>query len=269
MINRGFALLRAQPSLALYPMVFDLLLITAGAVFIGYQFQQQFALELQPQFLLPSIEAILHDDQMMIFVNPASATMGVEAGAAIILSIAFFFVFIFVEGGYLRLLYRRVEGERIDVSTFLQDGRRLFGRFLLVNVLVILLLVLGALLVLIVSSILPAAGIVLITLGVIAAIVFRYVFIFWEYTIAAEDMPVIEALGRSRLIRRRNDATTIGLLVVFILINVVLSITLNLLINVPVLYVMTILNAVIMTGVGLAFMSHYAELRRQDPVHPE
>lgn len=194
MLLETFRKLSKFPLLAVIPVVVDGLSVLLGVALHGFHGNPHFTLKLALQMGLPSISAVTEQGLMPGSVQIASVggfTTSNVLGVLFYLAL-FLLVQSFLQGGYVGLLYEAVNGRRLSMELFAACGVRFFGRFLLLDILVLtFLFMLGGLAV----AILKMPGVIVF---MFIFLLLRVLFLFLEFTLVADDCSIFEAFSRSR-----------------------------------------------------------------------
>ncbi len=214
------------------------------------------------------------------------------AAASLGLSLVFFLIFIFLQGGALGLVRDIHKTGSFNMSDFAVYGRKYYLRILgLLLVYVLIALAIVVVLALIGSGIM-AIGDNIFTRSVVGAIVgvvavIAIVLLLLPiYSVVADENGVIKALGKGIRLARENFWKVLGLFLTLVVISVLISLAIGFiigLITVPLPFtvsqiIITIVNGIVQSYIPivmmLALMGYYlslakgAESPQQDPTGP-
>ncbi|CAM3936185.1 hypothetical protein [Alkalicoccus chagannorensis] len=295
MFFKGFALLREQGFPAVIPLAFNLLLLFSGS-FLVFQGIGGMGMHTLPHIqavepassvppaeqtptVLPPVTAFTMDAPLTsvtaagwvflffsyAWIQGGLAPMLVTAAGWLLL----FVLYVWMKGGFIALLLQRAQGELATLPRFFEGGRSLFGRMLAVSGFFLVLQLLGAAALLYASTAFTETWVSMLQFLIIGLVfAFRYLFIFWEYTLASEEESLFAALRRSWSLRRRMEAGTLMLLVLIFAAAVVVTLSGGVLMwaggGMLFTFLTVVLFTVVMTGCCQALMAHYEELRSMD-----
>ncbi|WP_284645032.1 hypothetical protein [Paenibacillus silviterrae] len=245
------------PLLALIPLTVDGISVLLGMLLRGFHGNPHVTFKLTLQMGLPSIAAVTEQTFMLGSVQVGS---GIHAGSmlgVLLLLAAFLTVQAFLQGGYIGLLHDAAGGSGLSLERFAAYGRHFFGRFFLLNLLVMALLFLvGG----IFTGVMGMPGVILFMLIFISV---RIVFLYLEFTLVVEDCSIGEAFPRSLEAFRRRTSYTLPLVAVALVINVVAGLLINAMWMPFLFFVLLVAYDLTMAGLQLAFMEDYHSTRRQ------
>lgn len=256
MLSEAFGKLSKFPLLFIIPIVVDGLSVLLGTAMNGFHGSSHFTFKLALQMGLPSISAVTEQTFM-----PGAVQISGGFNATSMLGVLFFLLLFlvvqsFLQGGYVGLLYEAVTGGRLSLERFAAYGTRCFGRFFLLNILVLVFLfVLGG----IVTFVFKMAGVVLF---MVVFLLLRVLFLFLEYTIVVDDCSIPGAFSRSREAFRHRTSDTLPLVIIALVVNVVAGIVVNALWFSFFFLVLLVLYDLVGAGLQLAFMRDYLRIRR-------
>lgn len=171
------------------------------------------------------------------FVGPAATARPDLAALAVIISIVFILLSIFVQSGSLALVRDYAKEGKMKLGDFAKYGSKYYLRLFGLGILIVLIIgIVGLVAALIVFATTPLnntlvtiiAAIIAITIGVIG-IYYILLLMLSPYSIVCEEMGVIEAMKRSIGLVRKNIGKVLLLLVLLILISMGLGFIIGLL----------------------------------------
>lgn len=244
------------PLLVGLPVAVDGLSVLTGILMNGFQGSPHVTFKLALQMGMPSISAVTEQRFMAgtVQLNEGGGIPAGSAAAALIALLIFLLVQAFFQGGYIGLL-REAAGDRpLSMRTFAAYGARFFGRFLLLNLLVLgLMLVGGGMAVLLLHGV----GAVV---SLLAFLILRVWFVYLEFTLLAQNCTIPEAFRRSlRTFRDRTGATT-SLIVTSVVLNVIFGLLVNAVWISFFFFLLLFLYDYIFAGMQLAFMEEYERI---------
>ena len=171
------------------------------------------------------------------FVGPAATARPDLAAIAVIISILFILMSIFVQSGALALVRDYVKHGKMALGSFAGYGLKYYIRLFLLGLLIVLIIgVIGMLAALIVFATTPLnntavtiiAAIIAIGIGVVG-VYYILLLMLSPYTIVCDELGVIEGMKKSIKVVRRSLGRIILLLVLLILISMGLGFLVGLL----------------------------------------
>ena len=171
------------------------------------------------------------------FVGPAATARPDLAAIAVIISIVFILMSIFVQSGALALVRDYVKHGKMALGSFAGYGLKYYIRLFLLGLLIVLIIgVIGMLAALIVFATTPLnntavtiiAAIIAIGIGVVG-VYYILLLMLSPYTIVCDELGVIEGMKKSIKVVRRSLGRIILLLVLLILISMGLGFLVGLL----------------------------------------
>lgn len=256
MLFEAFRKLAKYQLLVVIPVVVDGLSVLFGTAMHGFNGTPHFTLKLALQMGLPSISAVTEQR----FMPGSVQIVGDGYNATSVFGVLFYFALVlvvqaFLQGGYIGLLHEAANRRRLSMKLFAAYGRRFFGRFLLLDILVLaFLFMLGGL----AAAMLKMPGIILFT---IIFLLLRVLFLFLEFTLVVDDCSIAEAFSRSRNAFRHRTSDTMPLVVITILVNFVAGFLVNAL-WLPFLFlVLLIMYDIVSAGLQVAFMDDYRRIQ--------
>jgi hypothetical protein len=253
MITEAYEKLSRVKALALYPIVLDLAAFLIGLAIIGFAGTSKFTFKFSLNPGLPSISDVIDQNMManglLISTNSASLPM-----AMVLAFIVFWVIGAFVQAGFIGLLYEvTFVGESISYSDFIMYGKKYWVRFLLLELIVMAFLIVGAL----VSIPFSIFGVLLF---LVVFFVLRILYIYWEFTLVAEDCSVGEAFTRSRKNFRSRIPETTNVIISLLLLNLLFGFLVNSMWN-PVIFLVAILAyGYLATGLQISLMMSLREI---------
>jgi hypothetical protein len=171
------------------------------------------------------------------FVGPAAAARPDLAALAVIISVIFILMSIFVQSGSLALVRDYIKAGKMGLGDFAKYGAKYYIRLLMLGLLIVLIIgAVGLVAALIVFATTPLNNTIVTVIAAILAIAIGVVGVYYilllmmsPYTIVCEDMGVIESMKRSINVVRRSIGKIILLLVLLILISMGLGFLIGLL----------------------------------------
>ena len=194
--------------------------------------------------------------------NPAIAAI------SFVLSVVFFAIFIFLQGGALGMARDVHKTGACDISNFAVYGKRYYLRILgLLSLYILIAIGVVLILALLGSGLLALAdnAFTKTLIGVIAGVVALFIIVlllFPIYSIVANESKVIQALKRGVQIGRDNFWVSLGLFAVLILVSVLISLVVGFaagLITAPLPFtisrvIITIVNSAVQSYVPIVMM---------------
>lgn len=245
MIDRAFRFVNRNLSLVTIPVLLDLAALLLGLATTGFWGEAQLTFKFIVDVGVPSISNIL---QQNVLAGGSVALGGEIDGAAFFLLLAFFLVGAFVQGGFIGLLKEGAAAEPPTPGKFFGYGQKFWGRFLIMRLLVAGVLFLG----LMAAMLLSIVGLLAFT---VAYIVLRIKFIYWEFTVVAEDLRVIEAFNRSKELFKQRPPELNGVLLAILGVNFLAGLLLNALWHPVMLFLGVFVYAYLGTILQLALMN--------------
>jgi len=215
------------------------------------------------------------------FANPENAGQPGIALISFLLSLVFFAIFIFLQGGALGMAKDVYKKGVANISDFSAYGKKYYGRILGLLLLYIAIgLVLALLLVLGGSGVLALADnaitrTIITAIAILVVLVTIILFLFPLYSIVTEENSVIQAFKKGVKVGRENFWKVLGLFLVLVFISVIISIIVGFivgLVTVPMPFtasqiLITIANSVVQAYIPivmmLALMGYYMGLIKQ------
>jgi hypothetical protein len=255
MISQAFSILGRNKSLAMYPIILDLMSFLIGIAVIGFRGEPKLTLKLALDVGLPSISSVLDRN---IMVNGVHFSMNGPSVPMILVVLFFVFLCIgaFLQGGFIGLLYEAGRGQRVSLNLFLEYAKKFWFRFLALELLVVIFsMVLGGLLILV----LKILGAILF---IILFLVLRVLYIYWEFTVVVEDCGIGEAFTRSREHFGNRVPETMSVIISMIGMNAAFALVIHALWN-PLVFIVTLLvYGYVATGMQMALMLTLNEICR-------
>jgi hypothetical protein len=254
LISEAFGRLGRYKLLFAVPIIVDLLSLLLGLSMNGFQGASHITFKLALQIGLPSISYITEQRLM-----PGTIQLMPGGSLAIMQTALFALLFLaiqaFLQGGYIGLLSEASEGRFVTMERLIRYGKRFFLRFLVLDVIVvILMLILGG----IVMAMFKAVGAVVFTL---LFLWIRILFVFLEFTMVAEDCSFSEALARCREYFRRRTSDTGFIIVNVLVFNLLMGIAVNLLWNPGIFAIGILVYNYVSAGLQFALMLNLQRIR--------
>ncbi|QHT62700.1 hypothetical protein GXP70_23785 [Paenibacillus lycopersici] len=256
MLSSAIRKLPGLPLLVGLPVAVDGLSALTGIMMNGFHGSPHLTFKLAFQMGMPSISAVT-EQRFMAGTVQLNADGGFHAGsvaAALLAAVAFLLIQAFFQGGYIGLLREAASERPVSMNVFGRYGRRFFGRFLLLNLLVLgLMLVLGGL----ALFVLQGLGAII---SVIAFLILRIWFVYLEFTLVARNCTILEAFPLALRSFRNRTGGTSGLIVKAIVLNVLFGLLINALWVSFFFFLLLFLYDYIFAGMQLAFMEEYERI---------
>ncbi|MFD0698110.1 hypothetical protein ACFQZT_28960 [Paenibacillus sp. GCM10027628] len=257
LLFEAFGKLSKFTLLAVIPVIVDGLSVLLGVALHGFHGSAHITLKLALQMGLPSISAVTEQGFMPGSVQIAG---GGAINSSSLLSILFYLALFlvvqsFLQGGYVGLLHDAANGRRLSMERFVAYGGRFFGRFLLLDILVmIVLFVLGG----IATTTLKMLGVIVF---MIIFLLLRVQFLYLEFTLVGDDCSISEAFTRSLDAFRRRTPNTLPLVGVTLVINLVAGLLVNMLWLPFIFFVLLVVYDIVCAVLQLAFMHEYRRIQ--------
>lgn len=255
MISQAFSILGRNKSLAMYPIVLDLISFLVGIGVTGFHGESKITLKLALDVGLPSISSLL-DRQLMVNGVHFSLQDPSLPMILVLLFVVFLCIGVFLQGGFIGLLYEAGRGMRISSDMFLTYAKKFWLRFLALELLVFFFMSF-------------AGGLLILGLGMLGALLFmifflvvRILYLYWEFTIVVEDCGIGEAFTRSREHFRNRVPETTSVIISIIGMNAAFALVVNALWNPLVFIVTLVVYGYVATGLQMALMLTLIEIRK-------
>lgn len=246
-LTRGFELARKYYPLALVAFLADLLNLQD----IGRRVSQDFHIKFTVPSALPSLTQVLPDAPSSggFQVNLPFNHLG-EMG--LVFLVVFILLNAYLKGGYLGCILESLRGGRVDREVFTAYAGRFWTRYLMQRIIVLAAIIFLGFLFL---------GMGLLAFLFILVLLAAFILlIFWDYSLVAEDLGVVDAAERSwRLVLARPGPVLLFLLPILAAMAF-FSIFANALLDTPLLLLAMAGYAFLGTAAIFAFMSFYLEL---------
>ncbi len=244
---KGIRAVHQHWTIFIYPILFDLIGLTLGLYFIGFFGQAFVSVKLILEMGLPSISHIsnipLFANNLFFLTGPVEKT----AFLGVILIIMLLFG-AFLQGGYIRSLYRIVKKEEYSFVQFIKDGKKYWLQFILLEIIVQLLRIgLTALFLLF----LPYIG---AFISLVTFIVLRIVFIYLEFTIVIDNVNIPDALKLSRKYLFKSFLPSLTVVIIMYIVTSSLSLVLHIGWSFPMVICVLFLYAYLMTLIQSVLM---------------
>lgn len=247
MITEAYEKLSRVKGLAMYPIFFDLFAFLIGLAIVGFQGTSKFTLKFSVNPGLPSINNVV--DQTIMANGLNFSTDGTSISLMMILAFVVFLVFgAFVQGGFIGLLHQVVfVGESVSFQEFMNFGKKYWLRFLGLQVIVLVFLLLGGLF----AILMGFFGVVLF---LVVFLVLRILYIYWEFTVVAENCSVGEAFTKSREFFANRVSETSSVILSIFLLNLLFGILVNSMWNPIVFFIAILAYGYLASGLQMALM---------------
>ena len=198
---------------------------------------------------------------------------------SIAISIVFFLIFIFLQGGALSIVKDQLTKGSYDMADFSKNGKKFYGRIFLLLLLYVLIAIGVVLCVGAVSAGVLLLGDNIITRVIVAVIVsvvallIMTLLIYPIYVIIVEDVGAIASFNKGIAISKANFGKTIGLFMSVLIISLVISLIIGFVVGLVTApfgttiiaqIIIAIVNAVVQAFIPIvmmvAFMSFYLSL---------
>lgn len=246
MINRAFNALNRRLGLVLVPALTDLVSFVFGLLTVGFWGASKFTFKLVLDAGLPSISTIIEHNVFAGSVNFDFAGSGPDT-MALALALLLFVLGAFAEAGFIGLLYERAKGNAVNLDTFLSYASRFWLRFLGLRALMFLVTLAGLVMAMLLSF-----------LGMIAYLVvfmvLRVKYIYWEFTIVADDLGVFEAFARSAAYFDNRTPELSGVIIGILVANFIFALLVNFLWHPLPLLLFIPIYCYVASGMQLALM---------------
>ena len=247
MIFNAFERLPKALLIFLLPAVLDLAAFVIGTLFFGFHGNSKIAFKLHLDVGIPSVSS-LADQQNAVLVNAFGPNVFHASAFVLFWAIVFFLIHAFFQGGYIGLLKDCALGRTVTFQRFLEYGGRFFGRFILLEILV---LAVTALAMFLLTGILRFLGMLIF---LVLFFILRILFIYWEFTVVSDDLSVCEAFVRSRKYFQSRSNTVFAIIGTMLLNNAIFAFLVNAFWN-PVPYVLfLLLYDYVASGIQLSLM---------------
>jgi hypothetical protein len=200
-MDRYFKLLRQNTLLYALPISYDLLSFFLGTFLMGFWGASTLSIKLALQPGLPSVAPILEHN---VLANGISLTHP-QGGFVFLTFLFLLLVGAFLQAGYIGWLLEVTRGNKLSRGIFLSSGWRFWLRMLMVSLFLLMLSFMG----LFAAEHLGGYGVVLVMLGIAS---FRVCFIFWEFTIVAENLSAGDGFFRCLQYFRRQTPATVWII---------------------------------------------------------
>jgi len=194
--------------------------------------------------------------------RPENAGQAGIAVASFALSIVFFLIFIFLQGGALAIVRDLHKTGSAEISKFVEYGKKyylkilgLLALYILVALLLVLILALLGSGVLAIASNAFTRTIVGVISGLVAILAI-VLLLFPIYVIVADDMGVIASLKKGIEIGKSNFWNILGLFMILVLISIVISIVVGFILGLVTVPLPFTITQVIITIVNSAVQSY-------------
>ena len=212
--------------------------------------------------------------------SPANAANPAVVAGSLVVSLAFFVIFIFLQGGALGLVRDKIKTGAANLSGFVGYGKKYYVRILgLLGLYVLIAVALVLVLALVGSGILLVGNNIFTrtlvgAIALIATVITIVLLLFPIYSIVLEDNGVFQAVKAGLKVAKSDFWKTLGLFTVLILASVLISLVIGFiagLVTIPLPFgitqiVITIVNSAVQSYVPIvmmaALMGYYMGLKR-------
>lgn len=255
MVAQSFSLLSKNKSLVLYPIVFDFVALLVGIAVAGFSGGSKITFKLTLNVGLPSISSVVDQTVMANGVNFSINNPSIPL-VMILIFLVFLIIQSFLQAGYIGLLHEVVQEREVPFDCFLDYGKRFWLRFLGIQLIVTgIMFVAGMLLV----FTLKIVGVILL---MILFLVFRVLYIYWEFTVVVDDCTIGEAFTRSRDYFRNRVPETTNIILLIVVINALFAFLVNSLWN-PVAFSLNIVAyGFVASGLQIVLMATLHKISR-------
>ncbi|AOM82213.1 hypothetical protein [Salisediminibacterium beveridgei] len=263
MFGKGFSKAKQHWCIVLYPLLFDWLTILIATVTVGITMSRSFATDFAIGPQLPTVEGLLTETNSLLMNYEAFAQEMNGGWLMMAVFLIYLIIAVFIEGGYYYLIWRGINGESVDVRTFLSGARKFWLRFFLLGLLVMFLVFVAGFAGLLLMHYFATFGFVL-TLIVIVLV--RVVMIYLEFVLVTEDTWVIESIDRAyHLFKASKLSDVIGFALLMGATSAAFGLALNLIAEPWLLPVAAPVVIFVLTGFlfTLMFMMDDARMRLQ------
>ncbi len=256
MIQQGFAKLSRNLLLVAIPLLFDLLSFFLGLFLHGFSGGSKMTLKVNLTVGLPSVSELLDRTLMANGVHIDLHGLSLT-GLALLLPLLFLLFSAFLQGGFIGLLHDVAAGRRATLDRFFRHATHFFARFLVIQ----LVLIVGVLL---------AGTVLMLLLGLFGVLLFmisflcmRILFVYFEFTVVADDISLGEALRRSREYFRNRIPETTTVIFANLLSSLLFALLINAIWTPPVFLLCMIAYDFIACGLQLALMLTLLKIREK------
>ncbi len=200
--------------------------------------------------------------------NPARAGEPLTMALSVISSIIFFLIFIFLQGGALGIVKDKLKTANVNLSRFLDYGKKYYLRILGLLVVYIIIAILVVLILGLISAGILLLGdntftrLIVVVLVAASSLGIITLLIYPIYAIVADDIGPIAAFKKGIMTSISNFWKTLGLFLVLLLISLGISFIIGALIGVltiptgPVIsqYIIAVVNAAVQSYIPVVMM---------------
>jgi len=248
LLKHAFGQLNKNWIIILYPIVLDIIALSAGWGLGGFNGQPMWSMKWLLEMGIPSLSELSNlpllantMDYLKLFDQEGSIV-------AVVVILLLLLVLCFAQGGYISGLYAIASDQKLNFHQFLHNGKTFFSRFVLYNIMVYLLKI-GVTLAL--AALLGSAG---LFISLVVFIVLRIVFIYLEFTMVVDRLSWDQVLGHSRTYFKSSFSQTGTVILIMYVSSGLLSLLLHRLWSWEAVIVGVFVYAYVMTGIQLAFM---------------
>lgn len=244
MLKRAFSILNRNAGLVIIPAAGDIISLLVGLLTAGFVGAPSAAVKIVLSIGLPSITDVLDNKYLP---GASSLNFADISSVGLLIFILFFLAGVFLEAGYIGLLYEAAVGKSPSAQSFFSYARRFWGRFLFLRIIIFLV----SLLVLFTSAALWLAGVIVF---IVAFLVLRILYIYWEFTIVSEDLDLTDAFNRSRRYYDKRSPELSGVIISIFVLNFLAGLAVNLLWHPLAVFLGIFIYAFLAAGLQLALM---------------
>lgn len=248
-MERPFSLLLKNLGLVLVPVLMDLASFILVFFTIGFVGESTFRLTPALTVGVPSVGDILN--QKIIYSGLQSVDQSVllnQTGIILLISLITMVLGAFANAGFIGLLHETAKKNATpSAGSFFRYASRYGLRLLGLNIVISVVAILGIIL-----------GLLLFIVGalvfLVIFIILRVKYIYWEFTIVAEDLGILDAFGRSRELYDQRSPELASVLWTIVGANLIFGVVFNLVWH-PIFLVLGIfVYGFAATGLQLALM---------------
>jgi len=248
LIAQAFRRLSQNLMLFVLPLVLDAALFVYGLSQHGFGAGTKMSFKIALTVGLPSVGQIL---DRPVVADPLTLPLSggaIISGTVLLAMLVFLVVSAFIQAGYVGLLQDAAGNGRTEISRFFQYGSEFFVRFFLLNLLIfVFFLIAGGLLI----AVFRMAGVFLFLL---VFLILRVMFVYLEFTIVTDNLPLGQAFSRSLGYFRRRVPETVTVIAAILILNFVFALLMNAVWQLPVFLVLTLIWLYLAAGLQLALM---------------
>lgn len=157
-------------------------------------------------------------------LKPGTETVALFALFAIIFGLVLLLARAFFFSGAIAMAQEIISGKRTGLKTMTTAGKKFLWRYFFLELIIGLGLLLWLLIFSLPALIVSNMWLLLITAASLIPLFFLFLFVYLaEYLLVLWDLKPIEAIKKSVMVVKRNYAQTLGLLVLFVLISIIVG----------------------------------------------